>query len=123
MTTTTTAPTTRRALLAIFREHAEELGLCKEQIAALDKWAVALAPKAASPKVNKERMVLAERVLEAMKANPDAEEISAKWITDHVSGVMTTQKATSAVGFLIERGVVERYIGKGKRSYYRIKSS
>ena len=97
------------------------LDLTAEQRECAEKWLVALEKKASAPRVNKKRLeneTLAEKVIETMKAHPDTM-VNAKWISEHVAGILTAPKASAVISIAIERGQVERYAEKG-RTYYKL---
>ena len=95
--------------------------LTPEHIAVAETWLAALNKKSDYKPVNKTAKInaeLAAKVAQAIAANPD-EKINAKWITLHVSGITTAQKAVGVVRQGIKDGLIERYEEKGK-AYYRL---
>lgn len=63
----------------------------------------------AEQRKNREEYIPA--MLSAMRSH--GEPVTAKWISENVSGIMTTQKATGLLGICIKAGTVERIqVGK-----------
>lgn len=100
---------------------AMNLSLSPEQTETLDKWIVALNKKSVrtpDPRKVKERTRLGVAVYEAIAANNGAD-INSTWLAQHVSGVMTPQKATSLVTDLVKSGQVKKRYD-GKRVFYEL---
>lgn len=95
--------------------------LTDEQRDCAEKWLAALEKKAAAPTVNKkalENEQLANKLRELMVSHADAQ-INAKWISDHLAGVTSAQKATAVANMAQSLGYIERYTEKG-RVYYKL---
>ena len=59
-----------------------------------------------TPEQRKNREEYIPAMLAAMRAH--GEPVTCKWITEHVAGVTTTQKATGLLGICIKAGTVDR---------------
>lgn len=93
--------------------------LTEQHLTVAKAWLVALNKKSEHKAVNKTALVnaaLAVKVAAAITANPD-EQINAKWITAHVDGIATPQKAVGVARQGIKDGILERYEVKGKAFY------
>lgn len=98
-----------------------ETDLSDEQRECAKKWLEALNKKSDYKPENKTRRLneeLAAKVVAAMQANPD-EQINAKWLSTHIAGITTPQKAVGVMRVAIELGKVERFEEKGK-AFYRL---
>lgn len=73
--------------------------------------------KSETPSQRENREVFMPAILAAM-AKEDAP-ITAKWVTEHVNGIMTTQKASALLGKLVALGKVER-IKDSKQTVFKL---
>ena len=56
---------------------------------------------------------------ELAEAIPDGEGVSAKWVTEHVRGVLTTQKAAAVARVGVELGIISKVVDGRKVTYTR----
>ncbi len=72
--------------------------------------------KRTETKEDRERAALVEAAVAAVKAA--GEPVNAKWVTENVNGITTTQKAGAIMRIAIQRGMVSKtYDNKGKPVY------
>lgn len=56
---------------------------------------------------------------ELVAAIPDGGEVTAKWVTEHVRGVLTTQKAAAVARVGIDLGIIAKVVDGRKVTYRR----
>ena len=61
-----------------------------------------------------------ERLAAALAAAiPEGGEVNAKWVTEHVRGVLTTQKAAAVARVGVELGILRKQVDGRKVTYCR----
>lgn len=98
-----------------------QLDLTPEQRECAEKWLAALSKKSETPRVNKTRIEnesLARKTADAIRESGETL-VNAKWISEHVSGILTPQKAVGVARVAIELGLIVRIEEKGK-AFYRL---
>ena len=56
---------------------------------------------------------------ELAAAIPEGHEVTAKWVTEHVRGVLTTQKAAAVARVGVEMGIISKVVDGRKVTYTR----
>lgn len=56
---------------------------------------------------------------ELAQAIPEGGEVTAKWVTEHVRGVLTTQKAAAVARVGVEMGIIAKVVDGRKVTYRR----
>ena len=115
MTTTKTTTITRADALAIAIERCADV---PEVADVLTKMRASITkPRVKSDAPSKAR-VENERLARALAdAIPAGGEVTAKWVTEHVRGVLTTQKAAAVARVGVELGVLRKVVDGRKVTY------
>jgi len=115
MTTTKTTSITRADALAIAIERCADV---PEVVDVLTKMHASITkPRVKSDAPSKAR-VENERLARALAdAIPEGGEVTAKWVTEHVRGVLTTQKAAAVARVGVELGVLRKVVDGRKVTY------
>lgn len=114
ITATATSTMTRaqelEALLTFARENGYE-GSTVKLSKVYDQWTAPRERKSSGPsKVALENRAKAAEVYAAM---PEGEAVTNMWVTEHVNGIMTTNKAAVIMGILVNEGKVSKQkVGK-----------
>lgn len=76
-------------------------------------------PRAKSEGPSKARKDNERLARELAAAIPAGEEVTAKWVTEHVRGVLTTQKAAAVARVGVEMGIISKVVD-GRKVTYRV---
>ena len=98
------------AAIALFPEDAPEREVLAKMLVSITK------PRKKSDAPSKTRVENLALVDAACAAMGSAE-VSAKWLTEHVRGILTTQKAAAVMRLGVEVGKVEKVVDGRKVSY------
>ena len=109
-TTTATRAQELAALLAFARENGYD-GPTAKLAKVYEQWTAPRERKASGPsKVAVENAAKAREVYDLM---PEGEAVTNVWVTEHASGIMTTNKAAVIMGILVNKGLVTKQkVGK-----------
>lgn len=76
-------------------------------------------PRAKSEGPSKARKDNERLAHELAAAIPEGSEVTAKWVTEHVRGVLTTQKAAAVARVGVELGIISKVVDGRKVTYAR----
>lgn len=91
-----------------------------EAIEILEKMRASITkPRAKSEGPSKARKDNERLARELAAAIPEGAEVTAKWVTEHVRGVLTTQKAAAVARVGVEMGIISKVVDGRKVTYTR----
>ena len=98
--------------ISLFDEGAPEVEVLNKLLVSITK----PRKKSDAPsKTRKENLLLVDAAVEAMSAH--GEPVNAKWLTEHVKGILTTQKAAAVMRLGAEVGKIEKLVDGRKVTY------
>ncbi len=96
--------------IALFAPDAPEVEVLNKMLASITK------PRKKSDAPSKAR-IENEKLVDAAIAAMNGETVNAKWLTEHVRGILTTQKAAAVMRLGVELGKIEKLVDGRKVSY------
>ena len=74
-------------------------------------------PRAKSTQPSKARVQNEELARALAGAIPEGKHVTSKWVTEHVRGILTTQKAAAVARVGVELGIIAKHVD-GRSVYY-----
>lgn len=104
------------AAIALFPEDAPEREVLTKMLVSITK------PRAKSSKPSKasvENSALAVELVKVMREH-GVKSVTAKWVSEHVKGVLSTQKATQVLKVAIANGDIVRFVDEKGKPHFEL---